>query len=91
MHSNLKSVYIHQLLSAGMRLKNSVEDFEKHGVFRHLVEGNRDGGAITQITGYLDAILEVYQASLSTSTTMCTRLLSLSQMENGLSTVASIG
>ena len=56
-----------------MRLKNTVEGFEKHGIFRRLVESNRDGGAITQIIGYLDALLEMFQASPSTTITMCAR------------------
>ena len=54
-----------------MRLKNTVEGFEKQGVFRHRAESNRDGGAITQIIDYLDAILEIFQESSSTSITMC--------------------
>ena len=46
-----------------MSLKNTIEDFEKHGIFRRLVEGNRDGGALMQIIGYLDAVLEIFQES----------------------------
>ena len=56
-----------------MKLKNTVEDFEKHGIFRRLVEGNRDRGVITQIIDYLDALLDIFQVSLSTSLTTCAR------------------
>ena len=56
-----------------MRLKNTVEDYEKHGILRRLVEGSRGAGAITHIVGYLDAILDMFQASPSTSITMCAR------------------
>ena len=56
-----------------MGLKNTVEDFEKHGIFRRLVESDRDGDVITQIISYLDALLEMFQASPSTSMIMCAR------------------
>ena len=54
-----------------MRLKNTVQDYDKHGILRHLVEGTRGAGAITQIIGYLDDLLNIFQASPSPSIMMC--------------------
>ena len=56
-----------------MRLKSTVEDFEKHGALRRLLEGHRDGGAITQIINYLDALLDMFQAIPSISIMLCAR------------------
>ena len=50
-----------------------VEDFDNPGTLRRLVEGNRDGGVITQIIGYLNALLDMFQAIPSTSITMRVR------------------
>ena len=46
-------------------LKDQIDRLQKHGVLRRVMEGTRDAGVITQILGYLDVVLNMFQASPS--------------------------
>ena len=72
-----------------MRLKNTIEDIEKRGNFRRLVESNRNGGVITHSIDYLHDLLGLLKASSSTAVTVYARRLISSQMNTEPSTVAS--
>ena len=56
-----------------LRLKNKIEDFENRRIFRRLAEGDRGEGAIAQIISYLDALLDIFQASSFTPIMMGAR------------------
>jgi hypothetical protein len=70
-------------------LKDQVDRFQRHGIVRRVVEGNKDAGIVTQAIGYLDDLVKMFQASPATSIHRVPGYLPHGKMDTGLHTEAN--
>jgi hypothetical protein len=79
-----------QLLDRAVeKLKDQVERSQRHGVVRRLLEDDKDASAMTQAIGYLDVLLDMFQASPATSIQRVPHYLPHRQMDTRLHTEAN--